>query len=92
MRLSIRKLAKKVGVSATVISNIKRKPVSLPTAIRIEKATGGEIKTEDIVRPEVAEALREYLRLRCSMNSNIVSSSNGQSVEDKGETTVEVER
>jgi len=62
-------LARKVGLTSAHIINIlnRKEYASLPTAVRIEKATGGEVKVEDIVRPEVARALKEYLSLRCSM-------------------------
>lgn len=60
-------LARKVGLtSAHVINILNRKEyASLPTALKIEKATHGEVKVEQIVRPEVARALKEYLSLRC---------------------------
>ena len=65
--MSVRALARKIGVSPTFISNLKKgvKFADLPTALKIEKATHGEVKVEQIVRPEVAKALREYLSLRC---------------------------
>ena len=64
-------IARKIGLTPTHVINIlnHKEYASLPTALKIEKATGGEIKVEQIVRPEVAQALREYLFLRCPMLS-----------------------
>ena len=61
------KLAKKLKVSVSHVSEIlnRKEYASLPTALKIEKATHGEVKVEQIVRPEVARALKEYLSLRC---------------------------
>ena len=61
------KLAKKLKISVSHVSEIlnRKEYASLPTALKIEKATHGEVKVEQIVRPEVAKALREYLSLRC---------------------------
>ncbi len=83
--MSVRALAKKVGVSATIISNTKngKKHVSLPLAVKIEKATNGEIKVEQIVRPEVAQALREYLLLRCSTSKTSTPEEQLKSLKDK---------
>lgn len=77
--MSVRELARKVGVSPTFISNVKKgtKHADLPKAVAIEKATGGKIKVEEIVRPEVASALRKYLSMRCMSKK----SSNGEEKE-----------
>ena len=77
----VRALARKIGVSPTFISSLKKgaKFADLPTALKIEKATHGEVKVEEIVRPEVALALKEYLALRCSFMSK--KSSNGEEKE-----------
>ena len=60
-------IARKIGLTSTHVINILngKEYASLPTALKIEKATHGEVKVEQIVRPEVAKALREYLSLRC---------------------------
>ena len=65
------RLAKKVGVTPTHIIEITNRKTyaSLPLALKIEKASNGLLKVEDIVRPEVAEALKEYLKLRCMSQS-----------------------
>ena len=70
--MSVRELARKVGVSPTFIGNVKKgtKHVDLLKAVTIEKATHWEVKVEDIIRPEVARALREYLSLRMSKRSH----------------------
>ena len=62
-----RKIAKTLRINAhTAYLLLKqKKTASLPLAVRIEKATHGEVKVEQIVRPEVARALKEYLSLRC---------------------------
>ena len=90
--MSVRELARKVGVSPTFISGLKKgtKHADLPKAVDIEIATGGEVKVEDIVRPEVAESLQKFLRLRCPMLKKIAQGQEGKSVEDEGEFTVEV--
>lgn len=61
------KLAKRVGITPTHAINVlnRKEYASLPKAVAIEIATNGEVKVEEIVRPEVAKALREYLSLRC---------------------------
>ena len=61
------KLAKKLKVSVSHISEIlnHKEYASLPKAVAIEIATNGEVKVEQIVRPSVAKALKEYLKLRC---------------------------
>ena len=68
--MSVRGLAKQIGVSPTFISNLKKgkRFADLPTAVRTEIATHGKIKVEDIVRPSVAKALKEYLKLRIPTN------------------------
>ncbi len=66
------RIAKEVGVTPTCIINIinRKDYASLPLAVKIEKATGGEVKVEDIVRPEVAKALKEWWELRRKGNGN----------------------
>ncbi|ADO44924.1 hypothetical protein Hydth_0524 [Hydrogenobacter thermophilus TK-6] len=67
-------LARKIGKAPSAISQIlhKKRRADLPTAVAIEKASDGQLKVEKLVRPEVAQALKEYLRLRCpSMPKNV---------------------
>ena len=92
--MSFRQLAKKIGKSTTgVIYIIRRKKyASLETAVKIEIATRGKYKVEDLVRPEVAEALKTFLKLRCPMLQNLLQHEESQSVEKEEETTVEVEK
>ena len=73
MRITKYALAKKLGVTPTHIIEVLngKEYASLPTALKIEKATHGEVKVEQIVRPEVAKALREYLSLRCMSKSYV---------------------
>ena len=61
------KLAKRVGITPTHAINVlnHKEYASLPKAVDIEIATNGEVKVEQIVRPSVAKALKEYLKLRC---------------------------
>ena len=83
------KLAKKLKVSVSHVSEIlnRKEYASLPTALKIEKATHGEVKVEDIVRPEIRAALREYLSLRMSKTShNREGEESGKNAE---EVTVE---
>jgi len=84
-------LYKKVGITQAAWSQIKRKKryASLPLALRIEKASNGLLKVEDIVRPEVAEALREYLKLRCSISKTSAPEEQLKSDKKKEEVTVE---
>lgn len=86
------RIAKEVGVTPTHIIEVlnKKTYASFPKAVDIEIATGGEVKVEDIVRPEVAKALAEFLKLRCPMLKKIAQEQEGKSVEDEGEFTVEV--
>ena len=60
------RLAKKIGASVSHITDILngKEYASLKKAIKIEIASKGKYKVEQLVRPEVAEALREYVRLR----------------------------
>ena len=90
--MSFRELARKIGKSTTgVIYIIRRKKyASLPTAVAIELATGGKYKVEDLVRPEVAEALKKFLILRCPMLQKLSQENQAQSVEEEEKTTVEV--
>ncbi len=89
--MSVRALARKIGVSPTFISNLKKgvKFADLPTALKIEKATHGEVKVEQIVRPEVARALKEYLKLRCPTSKT--SSPEEQLKSDKKNKEVTVD-
>ncbi len=74
-------LAKKVGITPTHAINIlnHKEYASLPKAVAIEIATGGEVRVEDIVRPEVAQSLHKFLRLRCPMFSNLQKEGEGVS-------------
>jgi len=92
--MSYRKLAKQVGVSPTAIFYAlkKRKKLSLPTAVAIEIATGGKYKVEDLVRPEVADALKKFLILRCPMLKKSSDLGEKQSVNEEENLTVEVKR
>ena len=94
MKLTQTELALRVGVSQQQISAIltKKAYASLPTAVAIEIATGGKYKVEDLVRPEVAEALKTFLKLRCPMFQNLFQENQAQSVEEEEKTTVEVNK
>ena len=72
MRITKYALAKRLGITPTHIIEVLngKEYASLPTALKIEKATRGEVKVEDIVRPEIRAALREYLSLRMSKRSH----------------------
>ncbi|WP_457601093.1 helix-turn-helix domain-containing protein [Hydrogenivirga sp.] len=67
------RLAKRIGASVSHITDILngREYASLKKAIKIEKETNGRYKVEQLVRPEVAEALEEYMKLRCPMFKTI---------------------
>ncbi len=94
MKLTQTELALRVGVSQQQISAIltKKAYASLPTAVAIELATGGKYKVEDLVRPEVAEALKTFLKLRCPMLQKLSQENQAQSVEKEEKTTVEVNK
>jgi len=84
-------LYKKVGITQAAWSQIRRgkRFADLPTAVRIEKATNGEIKVEQIVRPEVAEALRKYLKLRCPTSKTSTHREKVKSDKKNEEVTVD---
>ncbi len=77
---SLRKIAKDIGLHEVTLYRYlnRHNHASLPTALKIEKATHGKFKVEDLVRPEIAEALREYLRLRCPTLTNLQESTGGE--------------
>ncbi|RUM30551.1 MAG: hypothetical protein DSY42_04450 [Aquifex sp.] len=83
-------IAKKTGISVShIISVLNGKEyASLEKAVEIEIATGGKYKVEDLVRPEVAEALRKFLALRCPILRNFQISEDKQSVKKEEKTTV----
>ena len=91
MNLTQTELARLAGVSQQQISAIltKKAYASLPTAVAIELATGGKYKVEDLVRPEVAEALRKFLTLRCPILQKLNNLSQEESVKGEEKTTVE---
>ena len=88
------RIAKETGLSPAHIINVlnRKEYASLETAVKIEIATRGKYKVEDLVRPEVAEALKTFLQLRCPMLQNLLQQEESQSVEKEEETTVEVDR
>ena len=90
----IKELAEYVSLHPVALSRIlhRKRYASLETAVKIEIATGGKYKVEDLVRPEVAEALKTFLQLRCPMLQNLLRQEESQSVEKEEETTVEVDR
>ncbi len=75
------KIARQIGTTPTHVINVLngKEYASFPKAVDIEIATGGEVKVEDIVRPEVAESLQKFLRLRCPMFSNLQKEEEGVS-------------
>ena len=91
MNLTQTELARLAGVSQQQISAIltKKAYASLPTAVAIELATGGRYRVEDLVRPEVAEALRKFLTLRCPILQKLNSLPQEESVKEEEKTTVE---
>ena len=79
------RLAKKVGITPTHAINIlnRKEYASLPKAVAIELVTKGEIKVEDIVRPEVARALEKYLSMRC-MSKRSENGKRKESLREQG--------
>jgi len=88
------RLAKQVGLTHTHVINILngKDYASLPIAVAIELASGGKYKVEDLVRPEVAEALRKFLTLRCPILQKLKPLPQEESVKEGEKTTVEVDR
>ena len=86
------RIAKETGLSTAHVINVLngKEYASLPTAVAIEIATKGKYKVEDLVRPEVAEALKTFLKLRCPMLQKLSQENQAQSVEKEEKTTVEV--
>ena len=66
--MNVREWAKSMRVHPHTLYLLMKgkKFASLPLAVELEKVSGGRVKVEQVVRPEVVEALREYLRLRAS--------------------------
>jgi len=64
---SLRRVAHEIGIhEVNIYKYIHGKAyASFETAVAIELATGGRYKVEDMVRPEVAEALKKLLKVRC---------------------------
>ncbi|GAB6066043.1 hypothetical protein JCM9492_11350 [Aquifex pyrophilus] len=87
-------MAKVVGVSPTAIYYIlqNKRYASLEKAIEIELASNGKYKVEDLVRPEVAKALRKYLALRCPMVKKSARDKRGESVKEERDITMEVKK
>ena len=94
MPISKYRLAKQVGLTPTHVINILngKDYASLEKAVEIELATGGRYRVEDLVRPEVAEALRKFLTLRCPILQKLNNLSQEESVKEEEKTTVEVEK
>jgi len=94
MPISKYRLAKQVGLTPTHVINIlnSKDYASLEKAVEIEIATGGKYKVEDLVRPEVAEALRKFLTLRCPILQKLTPLPQGESVKEEKKTTVEVDK
>ena len=90
----IKEVADFVSIHPVALSRILhgKRYASLEIAVKIEIATNGKYKVEDLVRPEVAEALKTFLKLRCPMLQNLLQENQTQSVEEEEETTVEVDR
>ncbi len=73
------RIAKEIGVTPSHLFQILSGVVhaSLPTAVKIEKASNGEIRVEDIISPEVKAALIEYLQMR-GVNLNVMINKNDE--------------
>jgi len=91
---SLRKIAHELGIHEITLYRYvhKRSHASLEKAVAIEIATGGKYKVEDLVRPEVADALKKFLILRCPMLKKSSDLEEKQSVNEEDNLTVEVKR